>query len=496
MWWFPWIFLAISLSSCILITRAIAGKRNYNAQLPPSPSSLPIIGNLHQILKDMPHISFANLAKIHGPVMTLHLGQMTTIVISSPDTASELIHKNDIAISSRSVPDSVRALRHHELSVAWLPANAQWKNLRRICSTELFTSRRLDANESLRTEKVRELIAYISECCDSHRVVDVDRVVFATTLNLISNTIFSVDLVRLNLDSKTPEFIDLIKEIMKEAASSNLSDFFPCLKMIDPQGRRRSMTAYFKRLHAIFDENIDRRLSGSCVAKHDDLLDALLHEGGSSTSIDRCTIKSLFSDLFAAGSDTSSITVEWAMAELIRNPRVMARARAEIATVIEPDKVVVESDIEKLHYLRAVVKETLRLHPPLPFLLPRETESRIALDQYMIPEGVRVVVNMWAIGRDETVWPEPNEFRPERFFEEEIDFKGRDFKLSPFGAGRRICPGIPLASRMVHLVLASLLQRFEWKLEDGMEPENMDMSEEFGISLSMAVPLRAVPVVP
>ncbi|KAM0935064.1 putative geraniol 8-hydroxylase [Dioscorea sansibarensis] len=476
MWWFPWISFSVSLS-CILITRAIARKRNYKPPLPPSPSSLPIIGNLHQIFKDMPHICFANLAKIHGPIMTLQLGQMTTIVISSPDTASELINKNGIAISSRSVPDA-------------------WKNLRRICATELFTSRRLDANESLRSEKVRELIAYVSKCCDSQKVVDVGRVVFTTTLNLISNTIFSADFVKLNLDSKSSEFIDLIKEIMKEAASSNLSDFFPCLKMIDPQGRRRRLTAYFEGLHAIFDENIDWRLSGSCATMHDDLLDALLHVEGSSTSIDRPTMKSLFSDLFAAGSDTSSITVEWAMAELIRNPRVMARARKEIATVIEPDKVVLESDIEKLHYLQAVVKETLRLHPPLPFLLPRKTESRIAMGQYMIPEGVRVVVNIWAIGRDQGVWPEPNEFRPERFFEEEIDLKGRDFKLSPFGAGRRICPGIPLASRMVHVMLASLLQRFEWKLEDGMEPENMDMSEVFGISLSMAVPLRAVPVVP
>ncbi|KAJ0971143.1 hypothetical protein J5N97_019102 [Dioscorea zingiberensis] len=256
--WFSWISLAIFSFSCILIIRAISRSRPYNTQLPPSPSSLPIIGNLHQILNDMPHKCFANLAKIHGPIMTLQLGQMTTIVISSPDAASELIHKNDIAISSRSVPDAVQALRHHELSVVWLPANPQWKDLRRICSTELFTSRRLDANEGLRAHKVRELIAYVSECCDSQRVVDIGRVVFTTTLNLLSNTIFSVDFVKLDSDSESSEFKDLVTKIMEEAASSNPSDFFPCLRVMDPLGRRRRMKAYFKKLHAIFDEKIDR----------------------------------------------------------------------------------------------------------------------------------------------------------------------------------------------------------------------------------------------
>lgn len=198
--------------------------------------------------------------------------------------------------------------------------------------------------------------------------------------------------------------------------------------------------------------------------------------------------------MFYAGSDTSSVTVEWVMAELLRHPEVMARVRAEILEVIGSEKDVEESDIGKLKYLQAVVKETLRMHPPAPFLLPRMAESDVELGTYTVPKGAHILVNVWAIGRDNKVWPEAHMFKPERFLDNEIDFRGRDFEFTPFGAGRRVCPGISLGYRMVHLMLASLLQRFEWRLPDGMKPETLDMSEAFGILLCMASHLQVIPV--
>ena len=184
------------------------------------------------------------------------------------------------------------------------------------------------------------------------------------------------------------------------------------------------------------------------------------------------------------------------MAELLNNPNLMAKARSELGKVVGKEKMVEESDISKLPYLQAVVKETFRLHPPVPFLVPRKTEMKSEILGYAVPKNAHVLVNVWAIGRDSTIWSNPNSFVPERFLECEIDVKGRDFQLIPFGAGRRICPGLLLGHRMVHLMLASLLHSFDWKLEDGMKPEDMDMTEKFGFTLRKAQPLQAVPIKP
>ncbi|GKU95412.1 hypothetical protein SLEP1_g8776 [Rubroshorea leprosula] len=181
------------------------------------------------------------------------------------------------------------------------------------------------------------------------------------------------------------------------------------------------------------------------------------------------------------------------MAELLRNPNVLLKARRELAETIGKGKQVEESDISRLPYLQAIIKETTRLHPAVPLLLPRRAGADTEVCGFTVPEGAQVLVNAWAIGRDPSIWEMPNCFMPERFLESEIDVKGRDFELIPFGGGRRICPGLPLAMRMLHLMLGSLINCFDWKLEDGVTPENMDMDEKFGITLQKAEPLRAIP---
>lgn len=178
----------------------------------------------------------------------------------------------------------------------------------------------------------------------------------------------------------------------------------------------------------------------------------------------------LCQDLFAAGIDTTSTTVEWAMAELLHNPPKLARVREELQQIHGNFGQIEEFEASKLPYLRAVVKETLRLHPPVPFLVPHKSKDDGELAGFTIPKDAQILVNVWSIGRDPSNWADPSSFEPERFLEgDEIDFKGRDFELVPFGAGRRICPGLPLASRSIHYILASLLHHFEWKLADGAE---------------------------
>lgn len=194
-----------------------------------------------------------------------------------------------------------------------------------------------------------------------------------------------------------------------------------------------------------------------------------------------------------AGADTVTTTVEWGMAELLRDPKAMSKAKAELEQVVGKGKPVEESDIDRLTYLQAILKETFRLHPAAPFLLPRKAERDVELGGYVIPKGAQVLVNVWAIGRDPRTWENPEAFSPERFLGLEIDVKGRNFELTPFGGGRRICPGYPLALRMLFLMLGSLINCFDWKLEGGMKPEDMDMDDKFGITLEKACPVRAVP---
>ncbi|KAG2260825.1 hypothetical protein Bca52824_080119 [Brassica carinata] len=183
-------------------------------------------------------------------------------------------------------------------------------------------------------------------------------------------------------------------------------------------------------------------------------------------------IKHLLLDLFLAGTDTSSSTVEWAMAELLRNPELMVKAQEEIREVIGGNDAVKELDVFKLPYLQAVVKETLRLHPPSPFLIPRTSKSDdVRIFEFSIPKNTQVLVSLWAIGRDPNEWENPKHFEPERFWEEKLI----------------ICPGLPLGLRIVHLCLASLLYGFDWKYQNCVLPENVDMSEAFGVTLHKAV---------
>ncbi|KAL5209419.1 hypothetical protein ABZP36_005042 [Zizania latifolia] len=465
--------------------------------LPPGPRPWPLIGNLLD-LGAQPHRSLARLAQRHGPLMTLHLGANTTVVASSPDAARDILQRHDAAFSGRSVPDIIRACAHDSMSMAWLPTSSpQWRALRKVCSAELFASHRLDAEQSFRREKAHRLVTHVARLAHEGVAVDVGRVVFMTVLNLISGTVFSADLVDLDDGRGGPswEFMDMMTEFATHSGVPNMSDFFPVVAPLDPQRLRRRQAKVFARLYAAFDQHIERRMRERAGGKppKNDFLDVLLdYRAEDGQGFDRQTLWSLLADLFTAASDSSAATVEWAMAELLENPPSMAKVREEIARVIGSKTEIEESDISQLKYLQAVVKETLRLHPPAPLLLPHQAETTTEVRGYTVPKGARVLVNVWAIGRDNKVWRKPDEFMPERFLQREVDFRGRDFDLVPFGSGRRICPGMPLAVRVMHLMLASLLHRFEWTLPLDVERNGLDMAEKFGMVLTMATPLQAI----
>ncbi|KAM4073276.1 hypothetical protein ACB094_10G006500 [Castanea mollissima] len=427
-------FLSCMLYLCLSLTiiqafHTIAKRsKSIPKNLPPGPKPFPIIGNLLE-LGDKPHKSLAKISMTNGPLMSLKLGQITTVVISSVTMAKE------------------------------------------ICKSQLFTHKILDANQNLRCKKVQELLADVHKSCLTNDAVNIGRAAFKTTLNLLSNTICSVDLAVPNSDMAR-EFKELIWNIMEEVGKPNLANYFPVLRKVDPQGIRRRMTIYFGNMIELFDSLINkplltRKVPGS--TRNNDMLDTLLDISEESTrEIDKTQIERLFLDLFIAGNDTTSATLEWTMAELIHNLEVLSKVKEELNQIIGKGNPVEESNISRLPYLQAIVKETFQLHPPVPLLLPRKVED------------AQVLVNAWAIGRDSNIWENPNSFKLETLMGSKIDVKGRNFELISFGAGRRICPGLPLAIRMLHLMLGLRIHTFDWKLEDGFKPEDMSMEDKFG----------------
>ncbi|KAG8056928.1 hypothetical protein GUJ93_ZPchr0002g26478 [Zizania palustris] len=498
-----WLLYAAATLATYLVYRVfVSGKHNPkvssgDARRPPGPVPLFLLGNIFD-LQGEPHLALARLAEKHGPVVRLKLGTANAVVTSSAAAARDVLQRYDHLLAARSVTDAGRALGNHERSIIWLPGSSPlWKRLRSVCTNRLFSARGLDATRALREAKVRELVGCLRVHADAGKAVDVGRVVFSGVLNLVSNVLFSEDVADLSSD-RAQQLEMLVKDTVDEVTKPNLSDLFPVLAALDLQGRRRRAAEHIRRFNDFFDAIIRRRQNAGGERK-EDFLDLLLQLH----SVDQLsleTIKSFLLDLFAAGTDTNSITVEWAMAELLRHPAVMSKVRAELRDALGSKQHPDESDMGRLPYLRAVVMETMRLHPPSPLLMPHEAMADGAeVGGFAVPKGTKVIVNVWSIMRDPATWPRPEEFDPGRFAAPpapaEALFRGGErLEFMPFGAGRRACPGTPMATRVVTLILASVLHAFDWRLPDGMRPCDVDVRGRFGTSLNMVTPLKAVPV--
>ncbi|CAN6300817.1 unnamed protein product [Urochloa humidicola] len=504
--WLLWAPLAVSLLSYVYL--ASFRRRRYGSastRLPPGPRPLPVIGNALDLRGGHLHHTLARLARTYGPVVLLQLGPVPAVAISSCDAAREaLTRQNDRRLSGRYVVDAVRALGWADRSILNLASSHPlWKLQRGILASHVFSPRSLGAARDVWERKVRDLVGHFRARAGT--VVDFGRVVYGGMINLVSSTFFSVDVVDVDggggSDSEAHGIREHVENLADLMTKANVSDLFPFLRPLDLQGRRRAASRHLGEIYRIVDGIIERRLAENAAGdadknKHGDFLQVLL-DLMSTGKIDRDTVKAIVFELFMTGGDTITITTEWAMAELLRNPGTMTKLRAEIAGALGDKEAIEEPDVAGLPYLQAVVKEALRLHPVAPLLLPHKAvEDGAEVCGYAVPRGSTVFVNVWAIMRDPALWENPDEFLPERFLDKaaEVDFKGKDFEFIPFGSGRRQCPGMPLAERVVPHLLASLLHAFEWRLPEGMTAEQLDVSERFTTGNVLAVPLKAVPV--
>ncbi|KAL9991772.1 putative premnaspirodiene oxygenase [Helianthus debilis subsp. tardiflorus] len=295
--------------------------------------------------------------------------------------------------------------------------------------------------------------------------------------------------------------VELIEQAVSLSGGFDVSNLFPSFKILHfvtgMGGKLMKIRGKIdKMLDGIISDHQECRAGGGRAEQNEDLLDVLLRlkdDGGLQFPLTYDNIKAVILDMFAAGTDTASVIIEWVMFELMLNPRVMHKLQGELRRILKGKKKICESDIKDLDYLRLVIKETLRLHPPLPLLVPRECRAKCEIGGYDIPVNTKVIINFWKIGRDADYWNNRESFIPKRFSESLIDFKGTHFEYIPFGAGRRICPGLTIGLANVELLLTRLLYHFNWELPHGVNPENFDRSESFGATLKLKHDLYLVP---
>ncbi|ONI30289.1 hypothetical protein PRUPE_1G242400 [Prunus persica] len=488
----------------VLLKRNKQQHKNPQKHYPPSPPKLPLIGNLHQ-LGSSPHQSLWQLSKKYGPVMLLHLGRVPTLVISSAEAAKEALKTNDLHCCSRPSSAGCRRLTYNYLDVAFAPYGEYWREIRKICVLELFSVKRVQSYWSVREEEVDRLVNSISSSSSSGSPVDLTEKLFAFTASIIFRIAYGTTFKGSKFEH-AKNIHELIHDTEAMLGGLSGADYFPSWIgwIIDRvSGVHKEFDRISSELDGLFQQVIDDHLrAGTEVEKdHEDIVDVLLkivreQTGFGAAQLGHNNIKGVLLNLFLGGIDTSAITMEWAMAELARKPKLMKKAQEEVRRCIGNKGKVTEGDTDELQYLKMVIKETFRLHPPAPMILPRETMSHFKIQGYDVDPKTLVFVNDWAIARDPESWKDPEEFVPERFDGSSIDYKGQHFEFLPFGAGRRICPGMYMGTTTVELGLANLLYWFDWKLPNGMKEEDISMEEATGLALTISkkTVLHLVPV--
>jgi len=451
--------------------------RERKLRLPPGPFPLPIIGNFH-LLGQLPHQTLAALSLKYGPLISLRLGSALTLVVSSPDVAKEFLNNHDRVFANRPASAAGKYLMYNSSDIVFSPDGAYWRQLRKLCALQLLNARSI---ESLICTREEEVSAMIRSIINSDRPVSVTKTVSAVTNAMICRMAFGRKYSDQDLID-SGGIISTIKETILLLGSPNIGDYIPYLAWMDLQGINRRLKKLNKTQDEFLEKIIEEHVSQNNPDAAPDLVDVLLAASADEArefQISRDNIKAVINDILVAGTYMSAIVIEWAMSEVLRNPTVLKKLQDELERVIGMERMVRESDLPSLVYLQAVAKETLRLHPPAPLALPHLSMEDCTVLGYEIPRGTRLLINLWAIGRNPNSWEDAESFKPERFMEDgSVGSKAEKFESIPFGAGRRGCPGRELATRVLEFVVAQLLQCFNWKLPDEIScGQQLDMTE-------------------
>ncbi|KAL5700479.1 laurate 7-monooxygenase [Ranunculus cassubicifolius] len=466
-------------------------------KLPPGPPRWPIFGNLLQ-LGPLPHKDFASFCDKYGPLVYLRLGSVDAITTNDPEIIREILLRQDEVFASRPKTLAAVHLAYGCGDVALAPLGPHWKRMRRICMEHLLTTKRLESFADQRTQEARHLVRDVWARTQSGEVVNLRKVLGAFSMNNVTRMLLGKQYF--GVESAGPdeamEFMNVTHELFWLLGLIYLGDYLPIWRWFDPFGCEKKMRDVERRIDDFHVRIIEEHRKGQSNGDIRDFVDILLSLPGENGAqhMDDTDIKALIQDMIAAATDTSSVTNEWAMAEVIKNPQVLIKIQKELDSVVGRDRMVTESDLPRLNYLRSVVRETFRMHPAGPFLIPHESIRPTKINGYHIPAKTRVFINTHALGRNKLLWGNDlDEFRPERHMSADggrVEIShGADFKILPFSAGKRKCPGAPLGLAFVLMALATLFHCFDW-----VPPPNQDIdtTEVYGMTMPKVEPLMAV----
>ncbi|KAL3534241.1 hypothetical protein ACH5RR_002702 [Cinchona calisaya] len=502
----PFYFLLFSISFIsILFIRCNAKKRSKSKtpriQHPPSPPSLPLIGHLH-LLSPALSKSFHYLSTRYGPLMRLRFGSASTIVVSNATIAKEMLKNNEMNFVSRPHFGSSDYDIYDGCTFIFAEYGVYWRFMKKLCMTELLSMAQLNRFSDIRMQEMKKLIETLLKCSQegNNKGCNLGLELLRMTNNVVC---------RMAMSTRCSERVDeskLVWEFVKGVEVLALK--FSLGELLGPVNKL-DLFGYGRRLKALllgFDAMVEKIMVehekdiDTGKEKKKDIMGILLEiyrDEQAEVKLTRKNIKSFLMELFMAGTETTSAALQWTIAELINHPKVFNKLREEINGVVGT-RLVEESDVPNLPYLQAVVKESLRLHPTAALIF-RKCVKDCKINGYDILANERTIFNLTAIMRDPNLWENPLDFIPERFTTNlqenhdpyKIDFKGQDFKIFPFGSGRRGCPGTSFALTVIHGVVATLVQCFDFEVEGGGK---LNMEERAGFSNGMVHPLICYPI--
>ncbi|KAF8411554.1 hypothetical protein HHK36_004109 [Tetracentron sinense] len=493
-------FVSVGLLTCAFAVGGVAWKngRNQRGRVSiPGPRGLPVFGSLITLSRGLAHRTLAAMASSLSAtqLMAFSLGSTPVVVSSDPHTAREILTSPYFA--DRPIKQSAKKLMFSR-AIGFAPNGTYWRLLRRIASSHLFAPKRIAAHEAGRQLDCAAMLSSIANEQSLRGVVGLRNHLQAAALNNIMGSVFGTRYDVAQDSEEVKELREMVKEGFELLGAFNWSDYLPWLSFFyDPFRINERCSALVPRVTKFVRGIIkEHRLSESGkLSDNADFVDVLLSLDGEEKLEEDDMVAVLWEMIFR-GTDTTALLTEWVMAELVLNPDVQAKLQNELDRVVG-NKSVTDAHVANLPYLQAVVKEALRVHPPGPLLSwARLSTSDVQLGNGMlIPANTTAMVNMWAITHDPNVWEEPLAFKPERFLESaggaNVDVRGNNLRLAPFGAGRRVCPGKNLGMVTVSLWVAKLVHYFKW-VPDMANP--VDLSEVLKLSCEMKNPLTAVAV--
>ncbi|WVZ92922.1 hypothetical protein U9M48_038952 [Paspalum notatum var. saurae] len=489
-----------------LLKLAMAPPRSPRPPAPPGPWKLPVIGSMHHLAKVLPHRALRDLARVHGPLMMLQLGQTPLVVASSKETARAVLKTHDSNFATRPKLLAGEIVGYEWADILFSPSGDYWRKLRQLCAAEILSPKRVLSFRRIREDEVMLRVEEIRAAGPS-TPVNLSVLFHSLTNSIVSRATFG------NKRKNAAEFLAATKAVVGLSSGFNIPDLFPAWTAVLAKvtGMTRSLRSIHRTVDSILEEIIQERRAiraarlrsgagGAENAADENLVDVLIglqEKGGFGFHLSDSIIKAIILDMFAGGTGTSGSAMEWAMSELMRNPSAMKKLQAQVREAFRgKPAAVTEGDLQAsdLRYLKLVIKEALRLHPPAPLLVPRESIQDCELDGYMIPAKSRVLINAWAIGRDPRYWGDDAEaFKPERFEDGAVDFTGGSYEFLPFGSGRRMCPGFNYGLASMELALAGLLYYFDWSLPEGVAEVDMDEAPGLGVRRRTPLILCATP---